>query len=143
MKKGFAVIVAGLVLFLISIPIVNDFTASNVAKQLKDIPLPEKTSYIESISKAGKLTGNGNGMQYLGCILIRSDLTLEQLREYYAAFSENEWECIVEQQKDNEIPFVDHSLMTFKTDIGGDGFYVVYSWGDGNEFFSELDLRGH
>ena len=48
-------------------------------KELCETPLPEKTELIESISRAGKLTGNGNGMQYFGAILIRSDLSLEEL----------------------------------------------------------------
>lgn len=39
---------------------------------------------IESLSQAGKLTGNGNGMQYFGAILIRSELSLEELETYVA-----------------------------------------------------------
>ena len=50
---------------------------------------------IESISRAGKLTGNGNGMQYFGAILIRSDLSLEELDAYYSRYRSNEWECLV------------------------------------------------
>ena len=60
----------GIVLcFIMSIPIVNDYCAYMVEKELCATPLPENTQLIDSVSKAGKLTGNGNGMQYLGAIL--------------------------------------------------------------------------
>ena len=62
---------------VISIPLINNHTAYKVEKALCEIPLPEETELIESLSQAGKLTGNGNGMQYFGAILIRSDLSLE------------------------------------------------------------------
>ena len=50
---------------VISIPLINNHTAYKVEKTLCEIPLPEGTELIESLSQAGKLTGNGNGMQYL------------------------------------------------------------------------------
>ena len=58
---------------VISIPLINNHTAYKVEKALCEIPLPEETELIESLSQAGKLTGNGNGMQYFGAILIRSE----------------------------------------------------------------------
>lgn len=47
---------------VISIPLINNHTAYKVEKALCEIPLPEETELIESLSQAGKLTGNGNGM---------------------------------------------------------------------------------
>lgn len=52
---------------VVSIPLINNHTAYKVEKTLCEIPLPEETELIESLSQAGKLTGNGNGMQYFGC----------------------------------------------------------------------------
>ena len=69
---------------VISIPLINNHTAYKVEKALCEIPLPEETELIESLSQAGKLTGNGNGMQYFGAILIRSELSLEELETYVA-----------------------------------------------------------
>ena len=69
---------------VISIPLINNHTAYKVEKPLCEIPLPEETELIESLSQAGKLTGNGNGMQYFGAILIRSELSLEELETYVA-----------------------------------------------------------
>ena len=69
---------------VISIPLINNHTAYKVEKALCEILLPEETELIESLSQAGKLTGNGNGMQYFGAILIRSELSLEELETYVA-----------------------------------------------------------
>ena len=57
---------------VVSIPLINNHTAYKVEKTLCEIPLPEETELIESLSQAGKLTGNGNGMQYFGAILVKS-----------------------------------------------------------------------
>lgn len=64
---------------VISIPLINNHTAYEVEKALCEIPLPEETEWIESLLQTGKLMGNGNGMQYFGAILIRSELSLEEL----------------------------------------------------------------
>lgn len=81
---------------VISIPLINDHTAYKVEKVLCEIPLPQETELIESLSQAGTLTGNGNGMQYFGAILIRSVLSLEELGAYYSDHRSNEWEYLVE-----------------------------------------------
>ncbi|MDE5820370.1 MAG: hypothetical protein K2N41_03720 [Lachnospiraceae bacterium] len=147
MKKGFVIIVTTVALIcfsvLIAAPIVNDHMAKKTAKELADLPLPNNTELIESVYKAGKLVGNGNGMQYFGAILIKSDLSLEELQEYYSGFAESEWKCIVENQTDKKIRMVEHTRLTFQSDIEGDHYYIVYSWGENHTIFHELDLRGH
>jgi len=143
MKKGTIIIGAlwtALLVFMIAVPAVNDRAAAGTAERVLEIELPEATEYIESFSKAGKLVGNGNGMQYLGGILIRSGLTLEALRAYYA---QSEWECVVERQAGREIPFVEHGTLTLSAKPDGDGYFIVYSWGSAPSLFRELDLRGH
>ena len=129
--------------FIIAIPIVNDNVAEKTAKELVKIPMPEGTEYIESKSRAGKLVGNGNGMQYFGAILIQSELSLEELQEYYSDYADSEWECIVERQTDNEISVLEHGSLEFESEITGDKFFVVYSWGSNDSIFNEFDIRGH
>ena len=128
---------------VISIPLINNHTAYKVEKALCEIPLPEETELIESLSQAGKLTGNGNGMQYFGAILIRSDLPLEELDAYYSGDRSNEWECLVETQEGQTIEVIDHGILQFSEEINDNGYYVVYSWGSGNSLLDELDIRGH
>ncbi len=134
----------GIVLcFIMSIPIVNDYCAYMVEKKLCAAPLPENTQLIDSVSKAGKLTGNGNGMQYLGAILIQSELTMEQLDSYYLHYRENEWEYLVTVQTDRDLSFIELDHLRFSQEVTADGYYIVYSWGKGIELYEMLDMRGH
>ena len=95
------------------------------------------------ISRAGKFTGNGNGMQYFGAMLIKSDLSLAELDEYYSAYRENEWDYVVEVQDSREIECIEHSHIWFSTDVEpSENYYIVYSWGSGVSLFSDFDVRG-
>ncbi len=132
-----------LVFFGMIVPSGNNDVAADTAKKLEEIPLPENTEYMEKVSLAGKLDGNGNGMQYLGAILIKSDLPIEELRDYYSDFVENEWECIVENQPDNRVRAVEHEDLEFRSEITGDHYFIVYSWGSNDNIFADWDLRGH
>ena len=128
---------------VISISFINNNIAYKVEKELCETPLPEKTELIESISRAGKLTGNGNGMQYFGAILIQSELSLKELDDYYSDYRSNEWEYLVKIQEGQSIEGIDHGTLQFAEEIKDRGYYIVYSWGSGNSLLDELDIRGH
>lgn len=143
-------LLAGMVIFACSIPIKNDKIAANVQKTLEDTPLPEYTKICDGVCRAGKLNGNGNGMQYFGAILIKSDLSIEEIENHYAKYRKNEWEYIVELQTGLEIEPVEHGYMEFsylkgKKEADMKGYYIVYTWGSGKNksIFSDFDLRGH
>lgn len=138
-----SVLIFSILGFMISIPIVNNDIANKTATSIKEIELPNNTQYIETFSEAGKLIGNGNGMQYIGGILIKSELSLQDLQLYYSQYAKNDWECIVEKQTNKNISFIEHEKVSLNSDINGDTYYVVYSWGDNDSIYSELDLRGH
>lgn len=139
-----SVIVILVLLFAVSVPIVNNITAANVAGDLEDIPLPENTELVESISAAGKFVGNGNGMQYFGAVLIKSNLMLDELKSYYSPYRENDYTCVVEKQESREIAVIEHGSLAFESELSQDeNYYIVYSWGDGIDLFADLDLRGH
>ena len=134
----------GIVLcFIMLIPIANDLCAYMVEKELRETSLPEQTVLIESISKAGKLTGNGNGMQYFGAILVQSEQTLEQLDDFYSHHRKNEWEYLVAVQAGHDISFIELERLCFSQEVSDDGYYIVYSWGQGIELLEMLDIRGH
>ena len=123
---------------VISISFINNNIAYKVEKELCETPLPEKTELIESISRAGKLTGNGNGMQYFGAILIQSELSLKELDD-----RSNEWEYLVEIQEGQSIDVIDNETLNFGKEINDAGYYIVYSWESENSLLKELDIRGH
>lgn len=128
---------------ILSVPLINNYSAYQVEKMLRKTPLPEKTELIESVSRAAKLTGNGNGMQYFGAILIQSELSLKELNAYYSDYQSEEWEYLVAEQKEQSIQVIEHGTMQFKEKIKGSGYYIVYSWGSGYPLLEEIDLRGH
>lgn len=133
MKKVSVIIILIVVFALLpacgAVPIVNNNTAKKIAYELAQLPLPSSTELIETVYKAGKLVGCGNGMQYFGAILIESELSLEELKEYYLQFAGSEWECVVEHQLDADVKIIEHGVLTFKTDIEEENYDIVYSWG--------------
>lgn len=138
-----SVIAIFLLIIVIFTPVINNYYASRIEKELRKTPLPEKTKMQESLSRAGKLTGNGNGMQYFGAMLIESDLSIEELDVYYSAYRRNEWEYIVAAQNRQEIEGIDHLVLKFSKKVEKSGYYIVYTWGDAPAFFKEIDIRGH
>ena len=141
-KVGIAVLIL-LITAIISIPLINDYYAYRVKAELCKIPLPDRTELLDSVYKAGKLTGNGNGMQYFGAILIKSELSLNELEDFYSDYREQEWTCVVEQQEGRTVKGIEHGTVRFSEEAGVDGFYIVYSWGEGPKLLEEMDIRGH
>lgn len=134
----------------ISIVITNNWIANKIEKELVVYKLPESTVLVDSLSVAGKLTGNGNGMQYMGSILIESDFREDELREHYCSgFDYIE----VRRQETANIDFIhprNYSFSDFsKTD--GKVYYSITCW-DSNrreifgDFIAKLldfDFRGY
>ena len=71
------------------------------------------------------------------------ELSLDELKEYYSEFADSEWKCMVENQTNTDIGIIEHAKLAFKADIEGNNYYIVYSWGNNNTIFHELDIRGH
>ena len=135
-----------LLFFAVAVPIINNAIALSVEKDLKKLPLPENTELVESISKAGKLIGNGNGMQYFGALLIKSALSAQELDAYYQAYRTGEFDCLIEPQLSNDIRAVEHGDLAFRHTEYGIGYYIVYTWGSAPDWLQvwlDTDLRGH
>lgn len=149
MKKVWGILSKAIMCILILIPIAiiafyilgavaNDFSAKEALNEIKEIPLPEQTEIIDEISIAGKLVGNGNDMQYLGAVWIKSNLPFWQLEDYYLDFG-----CIVKEQATCEISIIEHGEYKFDAEKPKGRCYIVYAWGSGDGFFEYFDLRGH
>lgn len=138
-----AVFLFSIIAFAVSIPLTNNVIASNVRKDLIRLPLPEGTEILDSISVAGKLIGNGNGMQYFGAILIKSELSLDELNQYYQPYRKNEWSQIVHKQTSNRIDIIEHGVYSFDKWDSGEDNYIVYTWGSSEYSLRDWDIRGH
>lgn len=141
-KVGIVVLIL-LIGGIILIPFINDYYAYRTKAELCEIPLPDRTEIVDSVYKAGKLTGNGNGMQYFGAILIKSELSLNELEDYYSDYREQEWTCVVEHQEGKTVKGIENGEVLFSEEADGDDFYIVYSWGDGPDLLEATDIRGH
>ena len=142
------------ILFLIAsyfgIMVVNNSIANRVEKELKSYPLPEQTVFLDSVSIAGKLVGNGNGMQYMGSILVVSDRSEEELYEYYSQSFDYVEVRKQESQKIHFINSVDYSFELF-ADPNHHMHYSITCWGSPKDIglgesaavVLNLDLRGH
>lgn len=135
------------VAFYSGIVITNNAIAHGMAKELKSAPLPEGTILMDSFSLAGKLVGNGNGMQYMGSILVISPLSEEELYDYYSeAFDYVE----VRKQETQKIDFInsqDYSFELFGDPQHHDHYSVTcfksQDTDDLTGILLNLDLRGH
>lgn len=130
MRKGsniLLIIFVIMLLFLISCPIINNISANRITADIESVPLPQDTQIVERFSQAGKLVGNGNGMQFFGAILIESELSLEDLNTHYSLYRETPWEYIVEVQDTQNIDVIEHGIFTLKTDVSNRKCYIVYS----------------
>lgn len=154
MKKVLKIIVLLIILLLILLPIyilfMNNIIAYNTKRKLEKTELPENTAIIDSISIAGKVTGNGNGMQYFGAILIKTDLSENELNQYYKRYRENDWSFIIHKQNSSKIDVIDCLHYEFKkyNDNEKDKYYIIYSFGSAKNVFlgdilEEFDIRGH
>ena len=132
----------------IGIVITNNSIADKIEKELVSYELPTNTKLVDSVSVAAKLTGNGNGMQYMGAILVDSGLSKEELKEYYSS----EFDYIeVNEQETVNLDFIQN--VSFDADIvsGDKTYYSIICWNDNRreifgDFISELldfDIRGY
>lgn len=121
----------------------NNISAKGIIKDILSLPLLEKTDVVEEFSQAGKLVGNGNGMQFFGAILLHSDLSLEEIDRHYSTHRDAQWHYIVEVQEAQDITVIEHGTFSFETDVSAGGYYIVYSWGNGLPPFEYFDLRGN
>ena len=155
LKKIFLVILAVLlaivIIFGVTIRIANNSIAKGLEKQLLACEHPTDVEVIDSIPVAGKMEGNGNGMQWFGIILIKSDMSEDEIREWYkkqVSPGENEDISVLKQETSKVF---EYSCWNFKNYSGEGNCYQVrlvrYSavgfeksiW----ESILNSDLRGH
>ncbi len=140
-------------LFIVS-PILNNITLSSFSKQIYECPLPKNTLLIEAEAVCGKLNGNGNGMDFFACILIKSNMSIEQIKQYYKdkkfkpAKKDKEHVVDIEATSVNgeqlSTDYVLHEDVRFsklKNIRDYSGYYVVMIYDGG--YSADFDIRGH
>ena len=152
--KVFKYIIVVFILLVISpfilSPIINNLWLNQMAKEFKAYSLPEQTNFIEQESVCGKLNGNGNGMNFFSCILVKSDLSLAEIQEYYKgksfkSFNKNyqvEVEVIPANGYKLQTQYLEHRDVYFdklKNLNAYTGYYVILIFDGG--YWGGLDIR--
>lgn len=132
----------------IGIVVTNNFIANKIENDLVSYELPTNTKFVDSVSAAAKLTGSGNGMQYMGAILVDNDLSKEELKEHYSS----EFDYIeVNEQETVNLDFIQNVSFDADIESGDKTYYSIICWDDERremfgDFISALldfDIRGH
>lgn len=138
------------VILYTGIVIANNSIANSIEKELRAIKLPKDTEFVESVSIAGKIIGNGNGMQYFGALLVNSELSAEELEEYYQNYAEDIY--VVKQEKSEILDGELNTGYRFSNFDESKHNYIVHCWNhehsawEDQEWISTLldfDIRGH
>ena len=154
MKKGIIIgIIILFILLIIGLPLyivlMNNEIANRTTEELANIQLPENTQMVDTISIAGKVSGNGNGMQYFGAVLLKTNLSEEELDTYYQQYRGNSSKFLIKKQETEKIEVIDKPGYYFQTfnEEDKEKYYILYSYGSADGIFLEdlleLDLRGH
>ena len=126
-----------LVAVLISVPFVNDAAARQVERELLALPVPEHTQVLDSASEAGRFAGAGNGMEYLGAVLIKSALSQKDIEGHYSG------SAAVLAPGDDEGRLSSWATQRFP-EATVHNTYIIYAFGEApSEFHRQIDLRGH
>jgi hypothetical protein len=149
-------IISAIVLLVVSpfvmFPILNDISLTNFSYQLDLLPLPENTTQVETVKTCGGLIGNGNHMDYLACLLVKSDSSYEELQAYYSSAktgseaSLHAVEAIVLRPDGTHLPesAMLHVPIDFKKLHSVEDtskYYIVMIFDSG--YSAAFDLRGH
>ena len=128
----------------------NNRIAQSLEERLLEFSLPPETELLDSKAIAGKLSGNGNGMQYRGMLLLSSYLLEEELFAHYSELSDGELFVWVYPQKSQRIDeyyddywfeYWDNTKPNWRIELYSDsvvGFEETI-W----EGILNIDLRGH
>ncbi len=130
----------------------NNLILMKFSSQLFEMDLPEDISVIEKVKLRGKLNGNGNGMDFFACILVKTERSLEELDHY---LSEQEFipaknheivETEVVKLKSNQLEtkYVEHEEVRFnniKNEADSDNYFVLLIYDGG--YSADFDILGH
>lgn len=151
-----------LILFIFTIilfsPIIasisNNILLYNFSNQLNNLKVTSVVTFVENHSICGKLNGNGNGMDYLACVLIKTDLSADELINQFSnqnfeaarSWSNNvvEFDVLPVKKDTLESKHLEHGQINFnslkdETDYKNYYALVIYDGG----YLAGLDIRGH
>ncbi len=150
-RRAIRVLMVGVAVVLLitalAIPLVNNYIAHGIRKDMEALTLPPDTRLVDGVSVAGKVTAAGDGVQYFAAVLLQSQRSLEELRTHYAGLESEDGTLTaayrVEPQQGAVIRPIEVGQYTFEDPAEGEGYYIVYTLRNSNDGFLNMDIRGH
>lgn len=118
------------------------YVAHEVEQDLLSLPVPENTVVVESLRYTGDLSPGGSDetVYCLGAMLLRSDLSIEELKVYYDSLSSDKRWYNVDRMTGQMVPMYDEEYVSFRypdmweglsfeTEVNGDNYFAVYVFG--------------
>lgn len=132
--------------------ICNDIKASHIEKEYAAMELPEKTRRISTVSYVGNTSGAGNLTEIWAGMVIYSELSAEELEEFFDGYYVVELPIgleTTEWQEHNDFSMElypitlnlrEKLLSALKEPISSEGYFVINKYYNP---FTQQDLRGH
>lgn len=130
----------------------NSYVLIKFSSQLFEMDLPEGVHVIEKYKVKGKLNGNGNGMDFFACILVKTERSQEELRDYlnnqkFIPAKNHEiveTEVVKLQSIQLKTKYVEHEEIEFETlqnEVNFNDYYVLSIYDGG--YSADFDISGH
>jgi len=127
------------ILLSIGVYIANDINDISYKKDFCKLELPQDTSIVDSEYSIGHFDGNGNGTRYYLSMIIQTDLSLDELEEYYQNLDKD-----IKIQNFNDDAKDDYQFSYSKIEEYPEDYYLISTIEEpNNTLLYELDLRGH
>lgn len=109
-----------------------------------EIESAEGIELIETQSAYGKLNGNGNGFNYFGAALVKTDdpaLLDELIKKLDTSFEIAGYTSQTGTKIENK--YLDRPDLYYETEPDGDGYYTVYFFNSSHPRTNPLDPNGY
>lgn len=127
-----------IVLFII-FPMLNNIKAGSLAhKWSKSLSVPNNIEIIEIIHGCGNTTGTGNHVEIWAAILIKTDLSSIEIKNYFGDEIFDVDKC---NTQTHTMTILNKEFKILNDITEHDGYYIVEKIEDSS--FSIFDLRGH
>lgn len=122
--------------------ICNDIKASHIEKEYAVMELPEKTRQVSTVSYVGNTSGMGKFIEIWAGMVVYSELSAEELEEFYDGYyvvelpigvETTEWQKLNDFSK--ELYPINHMLRekllsALKEPVSSEGYFVIHKYYD-------------
>ena len=144
-RTVWCVVLLGFAVLLGVAAFANDLLLHSMVSKLDNaLGRSAQVESIEVSSICGKLNGNGNGVQYFGAALVKTD-SEEAVRTIVRELKE-EYEVVdycVQAEQNICVNYLEHKSLSFQYASFQDGtYYCIYFYNSHHDLSNALDLRG-